>query len=150
MNYWRWFIKCEQINKLSTELIICSCIVVSLLICRLPSNVDLFQPVRERSHKFVQNRCIYYLLSFINQATNQYENIGMRNMQELFFSWASCTVCVPNVFITFKRTKYRITSLQEKDEKMIYVTSDRYFCGLLSLLFNYFWADWKCCISKRP
>ena len=30
--------------------------------CKLPSNLDLFQPARERSYKFFQNKCTYYLL----------------------------------------------------------------------------------------
>ena len=55
----------------------------------------------------------YWVLS-IKQPVS--ENIGMRNMQELFFGWVGRTICVPHVFITFKRTKYRITSLQGKEK----------------------------------
>ena len=37
----------------------------------------------------------------------QHMNIGMRSMQELFFSWVgrNGTLCVPYVFVIFKRTK---------------------------------------------
>ena len=78
-------------------------------------------------------------------------NIDMCSMQELFFfsrvGWDG-TLCVPNVFITFKRTKISYYFTSRESEKTIYLNSHRYHyfvvCCLYCLNTLYFWAEIKC------
>ena len=79
--------------------------------------------------------------------TNQ--NIGMLACKRYFLSWVGRdgTLCVRNVFITFKRTKIS-HSLQEKEKNVIYLNSHRY--GVVVYCLNtsekkisYIWAKIK-------
>ena len=63
-----------------------------------------------------------------------------------FFSWVgqNGTLCVPGVFITFKRMKISHYFTSKEREKTIYLKFTQIFCGLLSLFSDYFCAKVKC------
>ena len=69
----------------------------------------------------------------------------MHSIQELFFGRVgqNGTLCVPNVFTTFKKTKilHYFTS-REREKKQSKPT--QVLSGLLSLFLNYFCAKIKC------
>ena len=62
-----------------------------------------------------------------------------------FFNWVgrNGTLCVPDVFITFKRTKFSQYFTLREREKHNLSKLKQVFCGLFSILSDYPWAKIK-------